>query len=396
MKTTLVWLLTAATIGVAAGAALGYWEAKPWAVKSTATAAKSTSADPEVKPPADAAQAAIDETTFNFDKMESGTTQRHTFEIKNPGKSPLDLEFVSHTCKCTTVELNGKSVEPGASATVAPGDKAEVMLEWAAKVPAGPFRHGATFTTNDPQRSRLELMVEGDIVESTTLEPSLLNFGSVNVGADGKAEMYVMSFLEPEVKIESFEVADEKLAEQVNVTIEPVDKADLPKNALAAAKVIAAFKPGGSIGPFGGSLKMKTNLKQAPSIEVPIYGSVKGDITIFHPTWNEASGTLRLPATVSAQGSSTQLTVSIRGDHAKTTELWVAKATPDELKATLGERKVIRDNFVQFPLTVAIPPGSRPIVMMGEDQGGEGEIVLSTTHPDTSEVRLKVLFTVKQ
>ncbi|MBL9161152.1 MAG: DUF1573 domain-containing protein [Planctomycetaceae bacterium] len=397
MKTTLVWLLAAATIGVAAGAAVGYWEAKPWTVRGGKVAIKGSANDgeAEAQPPATAAQASIDETTFNFDKMESGTTQQHTFEIKNGGKSPLDLEFVSHTCKCTTVELNGKSVEPGASATVPPGEAAKVLLEWAAKVPAGPFRHGATFTTNDPERSRLELTVEGDIVESTTLQPSLLNFGNVNVGAEGKAEMLVVSFFEPEVTIESFEVTDAKVAEQTEVTIEPVEKSALPDKALAAAKVVATFKPKGTIGPFAGSLKMKTNLKRASSLEVPVYGAVKGDISIAGPGWVDATGTLRISPTKSADGSSSRLNVSLRGEHAKSTELKVASVTPNELKASLGEPKVIRDNFVQIPLTVEIPPGSRPIVMMGEDQGGEGEIVLSTTHPQTPEVRLKVAFVVK-
>ncbi len=396
MKTTLVWFLTAATIGVAAGAALGYWEAKPWTVKGSKVSAKSDPAAGEANDkPASVPQASIDETTFNFDKMESGTTQRHVFPIKNSGASPLDLEFVSHTCKCTTVELNGKPVEPGATATVAPGESAEVLLEWAAKVPPGPFRHGATFTTNDLQRSRLELKVEGDIVASTTLEPSLLNFGNVNVGAEGKAEMLVMAFLEPEVTIESFEVSDAKLAEQIDVKIEPVEQSALPENVLAAAKVVATFKPKGVIGPFSGSLKMKTKLKQAPNIEVPIYGSVKGDISIAGAGWVEATGTLRITPTKSAEGSSTRLNLSVRGDHAQATELKVASVTPDELKASLGEPKVIRDNFVQIPLTIDIPPGSRPIVMMGEDQGGEGEIILSTTHPETPEVRLKVVFMVK-
>lgn len=396
MKTTLTWILVAATIGVAAGAALGYWEAKPWTVRGGKVPLAAEAAEAATKSKgANAPQASIDETTYNFEKMESGTTQQHTFEIENTGKSPLDLEFVSHTCKCTTVELNGRSVEPGAAATVQPGEAAQVLLEWAAKVPAGPFRHGATFTTNDPQRLRIELMVEGDVVESTTLEPSLLNFGSVNVGAEGKAEMYVMSFLEPDVTLEALEVADEKLARQIDVQVEPVDQAALPKNALAAAKVVATFKPAGSIGPFAGSLKMKTNLKQAPSIEVPIYGSVKGDISIAGAGWIENIGTLRLQPAKSAEGASHRLSVSVRGEHAKATELKVVSVTPDVLKAALGEPKVIRDNFVQTPLTVEIIPGARPIVMMGEDQGGEGEIVLSTTHPDAPEVRIKVLFVVK-
>lgn len=402
MKTTLVWIMAAAAVGIAAGAALGYWEAKPWLMsqgkgaRSNATA-KVEAGSPAAKPPANAPQAAIDEPTFNFDKMESGTTQRHTFPIKNSGKSPLDLEFVSHTCKCTTVELNGKSVEPGATATVAPGEAAEVLLEWAAKVAAGPFRHGATFTTNDPERSRLELIVEGDVVDSTTLDPSFLNFGSVNIGAEGKAEMLVVSFLEPEVKIESFEISDEALAKQVEVTIEQVPKEELPsKEALAAARVVAAYKPAGSVGPFTGSLKLKTNLKQAPSLEVPVYGAVKGDISIFGKGWNESTGALRLSPTTSAAGTSTRLMLSLRGDQAQRTKLAVVSVTPEELKATLGEPKEIREDLVQVPLIVEVPKGTRPMVMAGEDQGGEGEIVLSTTHPQMSEVRLKVTFTVKQ
>jgi hypothetical protein len=47
------------------------------------------------------------------------------------------------------------------------------------------------------------------------------------------------------------------------------------------------------------------------------------------------------------------------------------------------------------PLTIEVPPGTRPMARMGEDQGGEGEIVLATTHPGTSSIRLRVYFTVQ-
>ena len=397
MKTTFLWFVIAAIIGCAAGAVLGYWEARPWTMPTGERAAvKQAGEAPAPKLPSDRAQASIDETTFNFDKMESGTKQRHAFPIKNTGKSPLDLQFVSHTCKCTKVELNGKEVEPGAGATVKPGESVEVLLEWAAKVPAGPFRHGATFTTNAPEHSRIELMVEGDIVDSTSFSPSVLNFGSVNIGTEGKAEMVVTSFVEPEVEILSYEVLDEKLAKQISIRVEKVDKADLATpEATAAARIIATYTPDGSIGPFTGDFNFKTNLQRAPSLTAPIYGSVKGDISIFGKGWTEPTGTLRLSPATSATGTSSRLNVSIRGDHAKETKLTVARVTPAELKATLGEPRAIRDNLVQIPLNVEVPPGTRPMVMAGEDQGGEGEIILATTHPDTPEVRLKVTFTVK-
>jgi hypothetical protein len=393
MRTTLTWAICAALLGSLAGVALGYWEARPWALGAASAPAAKADANP-AKPLA-APKAQIAETTFNFDKMESGAKERHNFPIKNAGDAPLSIEFVSHTCKCTTVELDGKDVEPGAAAVVAPGDQAVVMLEWQAKVPAGPFRHGATFTTNDPAQSRLELQVEGDIVDSTTLYPAQLDFGSMRVGEPGEAIMFVTSALDPEVQILSHEVIDEKLAERVSIKIEPAKPEELPPDAKAGAKITATYTPGGAIGPFGGSLELTTNLKNAAHRGVPIYGNVRGDISIFGKGWTEANGLLRMPPATTAEGASTRLNVAIRGAHAKDTKLSVARVEPPELKATLGELKQINDTLSQAPLTVEIPPGTRPMVRAGEAQGGEGEIVLSTTHPDTPEVRLRVTFTVK-
>jgi hypothetical protein len=128
---------------------------------------------------------------------------------------------------------------------------------------------------------------------------------------------------------------------------------------------------------------------------VPVYGTVKGDISIVSNRWNAASGTLRMDPVKSASGGSLNLDVAIRGEHAGDTEVKVASVKPSVLKATLGQRRQITDKLVWVPLTVEIPAGTRPMVRAGEDQGGEGEILLSTTHPTTSEVRLRVLFTVQ-
>jgi hypothetical protein len=405
MKTTLAWAVVATLVGVAGGVALGYWEARPWAVglKPGAVADHSAEAS-NAASEANVAKAVVPETTYHFGNMESGTSQRHEFPIRNEGKSPLTVAFASHTCKCTTIELDGKPVEhegdpiaANASITIPPGGEKMAMLEWAAKVPAGPFRHGATFNLiGDPAMSRLELNVEGEIVESTTLEPAQLFFGSVNVAQPAKAELVVMAFLEPEVQIVSHEVVPAKLAEQMKVTIDPLTKDKLPDpEAQAGAKVIAEYDPGKTLGSFAGSLKLQTNLKRAPRLEVPIYGTVRGDISIIGKGWTEANGILRLEPVRSAQGGGLALNVAIRGEHAGDTELRVEKVEPSVLKATLGERKEMRENLVWVPLKVEIPAGARPMVRAGEDQGGEGEIVLGTTHPTTSEVRLRVQFTVQ-
>jgi Protein of unknown function (DUF1573) len=392
MRTTLTWAICAVLIGAVAGVALGYWEAHPG---KTAPPTPPLQAAKSEAPATAGPKAVVAETTFNFDKMESGATQRREFPITNGGDEPLKIEFVSHTCKCTTVELNGNPVEPGSAVVVPPGEKAVIMLEWAAKVPAGPFRHGATFETNDPAQSRLELHVEGDIVESSTLYPSSLMFGSVRAGDTAQASMLVAASMEDEVQIVSHEVTDAALAERIQVKVEPAAASELPPDVKAAAKITATYTPGGAIGPFFGSLKLKTSLKSAPSFEVPISGNVRGDISLFGPGWTEENGLLRIGQVKSAEGAKRQLHVTLRGEHAKETKLSVGKVEPPELKVTLGEPKSISDKIVQAELTIEIPPGTRPMVRAGEDQGGEGEIVLATTHPVTPQVRLRVTFTVK-
>ena len=168
MKTIRSTIAVAVVAGLLGGAALGAWEAKPWAAAALGSVAgqkSPTTTAPVVPLPVVGQPAALaPETTYNFGNMETGTAQSHKFPIRNTGSAPLKVTFQSHTCKCTLVQLGGKSVEPNDFVEVPPGGETAVVLEWTAKVPAGsPFRHGAQFTTNDPNASRLDITVEGEI-----------------------------------------------------------------------------------------------------------------------------------------------------------------------------------------------------------------------------------------
>jgi hypothetical protein len=400
MNRTFSFILAGVAAGAVAGVAVGYWEARPWAVGApVAPAAKSgasaSTADPDAPV---ASKAIVPETIFRFGNMESGDTQKHAFHVQNTGTGPLTIDYVSHTCKCTEVRLNDKPSEPGAAIVVPAGDEATITLQWAAKVPPGPFRHGAAFTTNDAELKRIELSVEGEIVESATLSPAMLDFGPVRVGEQGHAELIVMSFLEPEVQILSHEVIDAELAKRIQITVEPLPADQLPnEQAKAGVKILATFNPGDVAGSFGGSLRIETNLQKSPVREVPIRGTVKGDVWIHGPFWNEDAGLLRMVPFKSADGGKAKLYVNIRGEHAASTEVRIddGSVSPPELKATLGEREKLREGLERFPLLIEVPAGTRPMVRAGEDQGGEGEIVLSTTHPRTSKLRVRVHFTVQ-
>ncbi|TWU21987.1 DUF1573 domain-containing protein [Bythopirellula polymerisocia] len=392
MKNILGVILFAALSGAGLGVALGYLEGRLPDAPAENKAAEDIqqAAAPVSKGPV----AEVPETTFNFNRMEQGSVMRHAFKVLSRGSKPLHVDVVNTTCKCTVGGLSKSDVPPG--------EETEVLLEWTAKQSPGPFRHGATLETNDPRHSRIELVVEGEVVESTSLRPSEFLFGKVQAGDTKEASCYLISSLENDVKILHHKLSNPELAKQVEISTSPIDEAELDQlKALSAVKVTATFQAGKAQGPFFGWLELETNLQGAEKLSVPLSGNVVGDISIFGPGWISSQNLLQLGPVDSKTGKKARLLVAVRGEQAKDTQLTVASVDPKVLKVTLGDVKQMGENLAHFPLILEVPAGTPPMVRMskaGEDDDaarGDGVIVLDSTHPITSEVRLKVRFSVE-
>lgn len=391
MKPVILILLLAAIAGAGLGTALGYIEAR-----LPEQPAQSTGSDKaEDDRPKTGPIAQVPEKEFNFDRIEQGASMKHAFKIRNVGDAPLKVSVLKTTCKCTVGDL--------AKNEIAPGEETEIELEWTAKTAPGPFRHGATLSTSDPRLSTLELTVEGDVVASSTLQPAELLFGTVSASTSKSVSTILTSNLTDDAQILKHEFSDPEIGKQFKLEFTPLKKSEFPRpEALSGVKVTATFEAGKIIGPFFTWLTLHTNLKNAEKLTVPITGSVVGDISVFSPLWTPAQGVLRIGPVPSKSGKSVRLNLAVRGEHAVGTKLDVASVDPPELKVTLGEAKEMGKQLVHVPLTVEIPAGTRRMVRMSKIGGdedstekGDGEIVLSTTHPDTTEVRMKVRFSVE-
>jgi hypothetical protein len=390
MKSVLFVAILSAVVGAFLGSALGYMEARQPVEVSPPT----TKASTEAKQPKDGPIAEVPETNFNFDRIERGTSMKHKFKVRNIGDAPLHLEVASTTCKCTVGDL--------ANNNIGPGEETDVELEWTAKTPPGPFRHGATLSSNDPLRSRIELVVEGEVVESTVMQPADLFFGPVSSHTNRAISATLVSNLEEDVKVTRHEFSDPEVGKHIKLDIVPLAKNELPTpQTRGGVKITATFEPGKSLGPFFTWLILETNLEKAQKLTVPVTGTVKGDIAIFGTGWNESQGVLRMGLVDGKQGKHVRLNVAIRGEHAPDTKLEVASVDPPELKVSLGEPKEMSKQMVHVPLFIDIPVGTRPMVRIAKTAGeeddtqkGDGVIVLKTTHPDTEEVRLLVRFSV--
>ncbi len=385
MKSLIKLIVCSALGGVALGVAVAYVEVRPWAVITLNPESK-----PEESPPlADSSypKADVPETTYQFGKMERGTTKSHAFKIRNVGDQPLHVVVTGTTCKCTVGGLEKNEIPPN--------DETYVLLEWTAETSAGPFRQAAELKTNDPRNSRIELIVEGDVVESSSIVPAELIFRNVLVGETSEAHVYVMSNLQQEAEVLDYKFSDEKLADQFEVQITPVDQSELPRSeAVSGVKVTMTYLGSTTLGRFGCWLELTTNMEMSPKLSIPVVGSVVGDVSVFGPGWVPRLGLLRMGSVREGERKQVRLNLAIRGDLAQSTELEVAETDPPELKATLGEGRLI-NGLVHMPLVVELPKGTPPMVRTGAPASTDAKIVLKSNNPKASEILLRVHFTVE-
>lgn len=371
--------------GLGLGAAVAYIEVSLWT--STSNRAKQPAGE---APSSENLQprAEVPELTYKFGNIERGTTMSHVFKVRNAGAGRLTVEVASTTCKCTVGDLSKNEIGPN--------EEAEVLLEWTAKTAAGLFRHGATLTTNDPQHSLIELTVEGEVVESSSLSPSEMYFGTVHAGESKEMEIYLASNLDEEVQILNTEISDEQLASELTFEITPAEKSELPfPESTNGLKISATYQAGNRIGPFRGWLELTTNLSKAKKLSVAIGGTVVGDISVFGPGWSASQGLLRMGSFTSAEGKKVKLNLTIRGEHAESTEFEVQRVDPPELRASLGEKRVMSDKLVHVPLIIEVAQGTRPLVRIGEPASSDATVLLKTNHPDADEILLRVHFSVE-
>ena len=387
MRSILLLILVSAVVGLVLGAALGYYQARPWAIgdhadfraQSNVNISSTTGQETLFEVP---------EKVFNFGKMERGTTMSHAFKIVNTGESPLSIEVVGSTCKCTVGELE--------QSELAPGEETDVMLEWTAKTEAGAFRHGAKLKVS-PGAAVVDLSVEGEIVESSSIYPADLLFGDVAVEESATAQLFVMSSLQEDVQITDYNFSDPQAAEQMKLEITPATSEEMPNpSAVGGVKIKAIYQADQKIGRFSGWLELKTNLNNSARRTILFAGNKIGDISIFGPSWSEEQGLLRMGAFSSEKGKTAKLNLSVRGDAAKETQVEVVRVDPPQLKVSIGERKLLGEEMMHLPLTLEVPAGTPPMARVGEPASSDAIVLLKTTHPKVSEVQLRVHFTVQQ
>ena len=93
----------------------------------------------------------------SFGSVKAGTPLTYSFEIKNEGKTDLEIKSVSPACGCTTSKYD-KVIAPGKVGTVT------LAIEKTATY-KGEITKTASVTTNDPEHQTFTLTLRANFTE---------------------------------------------------------------------------------------------------------------------------------------------------------------------------------------------------------------------------------------
>ncbi|HEY1786046.1 MAG TPA: DUF1573 domain-containing protein [Pirellulales bacterium] len=328
----------------------------------------------------------VESEEHDFGAVAYDQSVEHIFRISNQGTGPLKLESGGTTCgKCTISRL-----PPG---PIAPGETADVVVEYHANTSESDFRQSATILTNDPLTSRVVLTITGRVMMTAKIKPTRLVFSRLAVTEPATAKVQVFGFFDADFVIKSFDLTDPETAPFFDVAIQPLPEAELKTaEAQAGYEVSVTVKPGMPLGPLRQVILLHTNLTAMPELRIPIEGNVDSDISLAGGGFDRDSGVLTIGPISRRTGAERKLLVLIRGAHRHSVHVTVASCDPSSIQATLGQPSDLNAGaVVQIPLTVKIPPGAPPANYMVDF----GKIQLETDHPEAKQFRVWVQFAVE-
>lgn len=386
-----VWMVAVAAL--AAGAAVGIGSAlleatmRPWQIGDFSPAA------PRARGPAPRADAPA--TTHAFGTMGVGAEGTHAFTIRNAGAATLVLSRGATSCTCTVSDFDtaGREGESPGQKIIQPGDEATVKVTWRGKGPGGPFRQQATILTNDPLRPEIAFVIEGLVVPSWKAVPDFVSFPKLSATAGDTATVKIFTYGTQPPAIDSLEIANEDSRKIFSLSSTPLSATDISTEpgATGGFLLTVAVRPGAPLGSLRETARLVFRIPEAITADLPIEGTVAGDISFAGRGWDAARQWLVLGTVSSRTGMKTTLFLTARGPRRDAVKPVVREVIPKSLMVTVGKGEAVGDGgVIRIPLDIAIPPGSPQAYHLGSEQAPAGQIVLDTGLPDSPSLTIPV------
>jgi hypothetical protein len=320
----------------------------------------------------------VPKSVFDFGSMEPESRGKHSFEIRNVGTAPLTLHVAGTSCKCT---VGGVS-----ASQIAPGDKAQVTLEWHAKYKDQEYWQTAEVHTNDPVRPILTLRIEGKVRPRFNAEVAELVVSPMAPGNGATAQVVLFSPTWTDMEI----VGVTTTLAGISTELLPAEDSDLKRLGATSARVLRVNIPDNlPSGEFRDAIRIQAAPKdrrlEVENLELSLRGQILPRYRILGPL--DERNSLVLGQIPHGTGKSIRVLIKLR-DEEQSLPVTSIETDPSFLKVSVAphlEKEAATPGL--FDLTIEVPADAPVCQYSGNP---DGKLVIRTGHPRVPEISLKM------
>lgn len=236
--------------------------------------------------------------SFDFGDIFRGENIEHVYKFKNKGKGNLRINKVSTSCGCTAAVIR--------SVNTSYKESGEIKINFNSKSDVGKVSKHVIVYSNDPDTPEYKLTIFGNVVEEVVVVPRKLNFTEILYGTGVTKNISIKSIVDPEFEISQI-VSN-------NASIVTVLKPDKFKNGYL---VEASLNKDAKLGRLNGKIIIHTNSKRMEKIEIPFYGKVVGDMSVYPPRISCGTVPIKVEKTVPVYATAHNKDVTINSANIK-------------------------------------------------------------------------------
>lgn len=327
--------------------------------------------------------------TFDFGIMSRNERRSHDFQIHNHGDAPLVIRFLDKTCQCTDIAISKPQIPPEESGTI--------TLTWQPSSFNPEFEQTARFQTNDPGRIELDLTVKGKVQQVVQASPREVNVNNMSLTEGRDVSFNVFGYRDADLEITKLVWLNPEIQEFFEADYRALEPTELEAEtgALAGFQVNITVKPGLEPGRFDQTLRVQLNKEDLGPKDVPIRGSVVGNIRIGGRGYDGRKQLWDLGTLPGSEIHERELWVFVTGDNKAEVEMKIKSLEPDDVLEAEIQPPKDASKVARHTLVLQIRPQTGVVNRLGYQQGDLGEIVLETTDPTAPEIRIPVAFAVE-
>jgi hypothetical protein len=194
---------------------------------------------------------------YDFGTVFQGETVRHAFTFTNSGTTPLTVEKVSSSCGCTAALASAK--------VLAPGESGEIQTSFDSTRFRGGVSKAVYLYTNDPAQPMVKLQLNGKVQAEVSIDPQLVNFGTVTPKRTVKSTVKLLNQGPREVQLEGLETTAPELAARLSANV-------VPPGGTVAVELSLTPKPGQPR--FSGYVLFKAAGTIRHDLRIPVYADL--------------------------------------------------------------------------------------------------------------------------